>query len=246
MYPPLWKRAVEDFFPAAVKQSDCPAYVKEVYEELASRSTDVEHVDMAMRLLEKRIETLGAGSPLVFGVMRDYLRLQSLRVVLLARDALADHKQKTGRYPQQIAELADSALLPPDVQPLVLQKQDSFGLRLLYDPATERKVYSEGLLIIETHQAADMLNAALEVHEARRGRRAASLDELVQDLREQGEDISPVFFQVLGTRLEIPQWPFSFDLPLDKSTGRIVIPPERGMERLNRQINQRMRDIGLQ
>ena len=229
MYPPLWKRAVEDFFPAAVKQSDCPAYVKEVYEELASRSTDVEHVDLAMRLLWQRLEKLDPGSPMFFGSFRDYLRLKSLRIVLLARKALADYHQQTGRYPQQIAE-----------------KQDGFGLRLLYDSETERKVYSEGLLIIETHQAADMLNAALEVHEARWGRRAASLDELVQDLREQGEDISPVFFQVLGTRLEIPRWPFSFNLPLDKSTGRIVIPPERGMERLNRQIHQRMREIGLQ
>ena len=248
MYPPLWKRAVA-YFKAAVEQPDCPAYVKEVYEELASRSTDVEHVDLAMRLLEKRIEKVGVGSPLFFGVLRDYLRLQSLQIVLRARQALADHKQKTGRYPQQIAELAGSALIPADVKPFVRHEHDGFGLRLLYDPATERKVYSEGLLIIETHQAADMLNSALEVYETRLGRRAAGLDKLVEDLRarrEQGEEISHVFFQVFGTQLEIPQWPFSFGLPLEPSTGRVVIPPERSMEKLNRKINQRMREIGLQ
>jgi tetratricopeptide (TPR) repeat protein len=255
MTPELFDRALE-YLHGAAMQPDCPPMYKEAYEELVVRGGHTDHVDVALQLVADRLQNLSPSSPLFQSRLRDLLRLASLKTARLARKAVEEHHEQTGQWPESLQEVAGRVpqdldpyaqvgLLPGNTRQMVAEGVDAFGLRLLYDPETEKNVYSEGLLISESAGAAMTLNANLQLYRRLHEQPPESLQAFVDWVRKEvergNENIDLLLIQTLGRdKMQLPEWPFGFDFPYNPETGRIELPPERQSARLDKIVKKRI------
>ena len=125
------------------------------------------------------------------------------------------------------------------------QRRDHYGEPLRYDPTTPKKVYSEALLILLTRRHADLINMMLRRSE----HPFESLDELIEELRHdlaRGASLDDIIFQLFAPSIDrpkpsdliAPKYPFEFSMSMDPQTKRMVLPPERDYDRLDRAVEK--------